>query len=357
MNEQSLSDTNLSEEEMFAAISKAVAEGNSQEINRLMALEGELKESEDTDKDTEAKAEEEVKETPDETAETKEVEEADKSKQSDAAQTTAETDPEAAKTAASTPTKDTDEIAELKRELHALRSDAGRMRHVQSRMHQLENELRAYRARASSPNVHQADTSTKSELPAKLAEKLKELKEIDPGLAETFEAMAGMIQETKQSAEQVVSSKLQEDKELEFYNQQYAELLTAVPQAPEIFASNEWKEWKSTLTPGQRAMAESGHAVDVVRAIHAFAADMRALQGKSASKPETNSEGGDPKNETSVPAQQPTTPNPEVTEARNRKLQTTAAVKTPAAKQVLELDEEAYFSEAYNKLAKKHHIK
>lgn len=347
MNEQSLSEQSDNADEVFAAMAKAVAEGNTEEINRLMNSEAPLVEAPEQDE------EEVVEETPEETpAEAEEAPVEEEPAEIESEQPPTETDKNEAASAASNPTKD-DEIAELKRELHSLRSDAGRMRHVQSRMHQLENELRAYRKDGARTPDQTEKQAAKKELPAKLADRLKALKEIDPDLADTFETLAEMVQTTREEAEQTVHSKLAEKEETEYLTEQWNILTTQIPQAPQIFQSNQWKEWKDTLTPGQRAMAESSVAVDVARAIHAFAADMKKLHG-GASQSETSSEGGDP-TKTSVTAQVPA--KTEVTEARNRKLQTTAAVKTPAAKAVQELDAEAYFTEMYKNLAKKNHIK
>lgn len=334
------------EDATFAALAKAVAEGDTETLNRLMAGDDvEVKEPEVT------KTEEENEETSEEEdASTTEEEESEQPQES------AESDPEAAKSAASTSeTKDPneDKVTIAARELHALRSDVGRLRGAQSRMQQLEQELRALRARAQQNG--QSDTSTKKELPAELQKKLDNLKKIDPDLAETFEAVVGMVQGGNQDTELAVTEKLYEQAELDFFHEQRAELLQAVPQADKIFAAPQWTEWKKSLTPGQRAMAESGHAVDVIRAIHAFAADMKAQKGQ-VSQSGTSSEGGDP-NATKAPTQPVTQPKSEVTEARNRKIQTSVAAKSPAAKQTKELDENALFAEYYNTLAKANHIK
>lgn len=348
MNEQSLSEQSDNADDVFAAMARAVAEGNTEEINRLMASEAPLVDT--PVKEEEGQEEAPEPETTDVEEEAPEVEEPAEDKSE---QPPTETDKTEAASAASTPTKD-DEIAELKRELHSLRSDAGRMRHVQSRMHQLENELRAYRNGGARTPDQTEKPAAKKELPAKLADRLKALKEIDPDLADTFETLAEMVQTTREEAEQTVHSKLAERDETEYLNEQWNILTTQIPQAPQIFASSQWKEWKDTLTPGQRAMAESSVAVDVARAIHAFAADMKKIHGKETSQSATNSEGGDP---TSTSVTAPVPAKTEVTEARNRKLQTTAAVKTPAAKVAPDLDEDALFAEIYKDLAKKNHIK
>jgi hypothetical protein len=125
--------------------------------------------------------------------------------------------------------------------------------------------------------------------------------------------------------------------------EQKAELDRVVPQNEAIFRSREWAEWKAGLSPAARAFAESGDAREVIQAIYAFAADMKARMGQTAT-----SDG----QQQQVPPER----RDAVTEERERKANASPEVKSHAAKANKEPDMDQLFSEAYKTIGKENHI-
>lgn len=316
----------------------ALASGNDEEVSRLMAAE---QESEDTTEvvsdDTEASDE----------AKTDSTDEVDDEAEGDKPDAEAEGQKPEAKTEAAPAAASTDP-AELQKELHRLRSDAGRVPYMQRRLQELERQLRAANTARSDKT---ADTPTPSaELPEHLKKKFDAIREVDPDLADAFEETV----KTALSAAQVNSraevesyARLQDDREdAQFIQQQLGLLGQLVPNYQAAFNSPEWSQWKETLTPGRRALAESSYAEEVAQALRAFQYDMNAArQGGSAPQSQT------------VPAPAVATEeNKEVQNARKKKMQTSADVKTGAAKAGQELDEEALYRQMYESIAKESHI-
>lgn len=242
------------------------------------------------------------------------------------------------------PEKKEPTIAELQAEIHKLRSDAGRVPHVQSRNAQLEREVAALKAAQAAVKPAEGDA-----LDPETQAVIDELKETDPVLAKAMERVAKMAVSTANAkvstAFDAYSTAAQEVDEDRFLAEQRDILFQAIPQAPQIFASQEWKQWKQTLSPGRRAMAESSYADEVATAVHAFASDMQRLHG------------GTP------PVVPPAAPvvNEAAEQAlreRNRKVQQAAEVKNPAARVTTEFDPDDAkgYDDLYNKLAKANHI-
>lgn len=350
MNVNGQSDTNevlTEEDDKFAAISRAMSEGDHAALDRLMAAEegddstdvvDTDKEEDDTQVDSDVKTE---NDTPAAVA-------------SDEASDVTE----AASSAASPDKPGVDSDAEaLKTELHRLRSDAGRVPYLQRRLSELERELRAQQARAPEATANGTKTTKNVEdveLDEQTARDLAALKEIDPILATTMERVAkSAIAAANSRVDHVVTTFTQADAEQEdnrLWIEQKAELTRLIPQHEQIFALPEYQQWKASLTPGRRAMAESIYADEVAMALQAFAADMQRTRGN------TNQQVAQPAQVT-PPVQQPVSAEPTaVQEARNRKVATSAEVKNPSAKVSAPLNEEDYFREMYQKLGKQNHI-
>lgn len=237
------------------------------------------------------------------------------------------------------------ELEQLRNEVHKLRSDAGRIPFTQRRITELEREVATYRAMKAATGTTSGDAAV--ELDDETKAMIDELKETDPVMAKAFETLA---RKTAASANSKVTSAFdefnrtnQESEDERYFSEQFANLTTQIPQAPQIFASNEWKQWKSTLSPGRRAMAESVHADEVATAIYAFAADMQRNAPPQATPPVVTS----PEDEAGKKAIQ----------ERNRKVNSAAEVPTGAARPTEEFDEDQAYLEMYNKIAKANHIK
>lgn len=321
----------------FDSISQALNDKNFEDLGRLMSAK---------DKEEALEKEEEEEEN-----ETVNDEDEGESSEKDGDESTDEVDEsdesEAAKAAASTTGDDKD----LQAELHRLRSDAGRVPFLQRQLAQLQRELRAQKARGTHETTEGSAPTTASpadlssvELDAETKKEIEEMREIDPVLARTMERVAKLSIHTANSrANQVVDTFTKADEEQEeirHLTEQKAILAQKIPQHEEVFASKEWSEWKNTLTPGQRAMAESSWASDVEQAIYAFAAEMRRHNG--------------------VPESAAGTQNPpqesEVRKARQEKMKSSPAVKPTAARHTEEFDADKAFAEMYNSIATANHI-
>jgi hypothetical protein len=341
--------TEVDDNKEFLAIANAMAAGTSDDLDRLMADE-----DTDTSKENESKEDESAEENIPADDKTPDTETDDESKsEEDSTEDESTDDPkEAAPPAASTAINS--EVEEMKRELHKLRSEVGRVPFLQRRLAEMERMDRAEKARTfddSTPGKGKTPTATELKdvvLDEETQQQIDDLKEIDPVIAKTLERIAkAAVFSSQQRVDHAVTSLTESEREAEEYQfimEQKAQLLQAIPQADAVFASPEWKQWKDTLTPGRRAIAESGYAVEVEQAIRAFAADMQRLNGNAA-----------PAN-TQVQPTQVTPENKEVIEARARKMKESAPVKSAAAKAVSELDADAYFKEQYNKIRKDNHL-
>lgn len=325
-------DTSL---EDFDAISQALYSNDHENLSRLMA-DKEAPEEEVEEELEEEVTEEEEADSTDDGIETKDDEDSSDDEDEE------EEKPEAAPPAASTANKNDDA------ELHRLRSDAGRVPFLQRQLAELQRELRAQKARTShepadSPAGKPATTDlSQVVLDEETQKEIDELREVDPVLARTMERIAKTAIFTANSrADHVVDTFTkaeQEQEEHRFLMEQKSILAEKVPQHEQIFASPEWKQWKESLTPNHRAMAESSYANEVEQAIYAFAADMRRLQG-----------GG---------VESPAAPHADskIKKAREDKMSSSPEVKNPSAKKAKAFDPEAAYLEMYNQIAKDNHL-
>jgi len=321
--------TPTTELELNSLMGEAINSGNMEELDRLMAVE--LPEAEEVQEEAEPQTTE-----PEEGTSVEVKEEAAPDVKESAAST-----PEVVKTQES-------EADTLRRELHRLKSDAGRVPFMQSRMKELERELREVKL-SRNVGVDPADPEKQVEVPSNIKQRIEELREVDPSLATLLEDMAKALRsETQSTAKHVVTSINDSEREVEeqrTVQEQYQQLLEEVPWAPQAFQSQEWKQWKDSLLPGQRAMAESTYAGDVKIALNEFARVMQARQGSATSVQQVSAVVVDEEAE-------------KVKKDRERKLATSTTSKSTAAKQGAPvLDEDAAFREFYEQIQKDNHLK
>ena len=331
--------TPTTELELNSMIGEAINSGDTVELDRLMAVElPEVAEVQEEPEEAEALASPAEGDKPDEDGTSVEVKE--------------EAAPEVKESAASTPEvvkTQENEADTLRRELHKLKSDVGRVPFMQSRMKELERELREVKL-SRNVGVDPADPSKTVEVPADIKKRIDELREVDPSLATLLEDMAKALRsETQSTARHVVSSINESEREVEerrTVQEQYEQLLEEVPWAPQAFQSQEWKQWKDSLLPGQRAMAESTYAGDVKVALNEFARVMQARQGSATSVQQV------------PPAVVVDEEAEKVKRERERKLATGSTSKSPTAKQGSPvLDEDAAFAEFYAQIQKENHLR
>ena len=321
--------TPTTELELNSLMGEAINSGNMEELDRLMAVE--LPEAEEVQEEAEPQTTE-----PEEGTSVEVKEEAAPDVKESAAST-----PEVVKTQES-------EADTLRRELHRLKSDAGRVPFMQSRMKELERELREVKL-SRNVGVDPADPEKQVEVPSNIKQRIEELREVDPSLATLLEDMAKALRsETQSTAKHVVTSINDSEREVEeqrTVQEQYQQLLEEVPWAPQAFQSQEWKQWKDSLLPGQRAMAESTYAGDVKIALNEFARVMQARQGSATSVQQVSAVVVNEEAE-------------KVKKDRERKLATGTTSKSPTAKTGTPvLDEDAAFREFYEQIQKDNHLK
>ena len=312
-----------SPEELFEAMASAISSNDSEAIRKLADEDAEP-EDPNTPKAAEEVEEEAPKEEPQEESPAEESSE------------------EAAKTkeVAAPAAKDPDYKSELERaqrEIHRLRSDAGRVPFLQKRLAELERQGRNTTSGREPAKVDIDPNET-------IAQKLARYKEIDPELADVLsdvirDARAQAITHSQQSVEEMRAIE-EEAENQRFYNEQIGLLEEAVPQYKQIFAMPEWQEWKDRLTPGQRAMAESGYASEVTQAIYAFGNFMKARTGQA--------------NQQQPPAK--TEEAKKVQAQRAARQESSPSAKSTPAKKEKEFDADAYFAEQFGKIMKENHL-
>lgn len=328
---------------LFNQVSKGIKEDDNEKLTSLMNAETPVKE------EVEETPAEETVEVVEETVET--VEEPEKTDTDDT--------PPSDKTENVTEEKETEkpaeapELAKLREELakvtkdnHALRSQAGRVPHLQKRMKEIDAKLAELDKKAATPSDH---PSTK--INEKVLEKLKGIKETDPEIADVIaaviaEATSGVTEDSIARERSI----LETQRNLDYSQYQALEaerLLEKYPNAPEVFASPAWKEWKAAQPKGIQSLASSDNADDVELAFERYAKDMLAKYPELAEKKEVVDE--------SAPADAVKNEAAEKLEAeRKRKKETAANAKSPNAPAKVKLpdDPQALFDH-YSKQIRK----
>jgi hypothetical protein len=343
----------FTEENLAKALSKAVNEGNNEEVDRLMAVE--LPDPTPVVPDPEPEVEETpVEATPTSPPEGEEPAEPvkpdpDKAKDEAAAVSSAASTPEPAKV---------EELPDpIKQELHKLRSEVGRLPFLQREVQELKRALRETTpSRTVAPATPANDTGSEpveATIPDKLKKRIDALREIDPDLADTLSEVVQTLKtesiQTTTGAVQELTRAEQEREDREFLQSQYSALVAEVPYAPEIFKSRQWQEWKEGLSPGRRQLAQSIYADEVKLALGAFVQEMQARYGGNQ-QPEVPA-ATTPESPTETPE------SAKIQDERNRKLNNSADPKAVAGKKgAPPLDAEALFSQFYADIKKENHL-
>lgn len=235
------------------------------------------------------------------------------------------------------------QLENMKKENHALKSQAGRVPHVQKRLQELDRKLEELKS--ASPS---SQTSTK--IKPKLDALLEGLKETDSQLAETI---AKAIEEATNGVDEQLHSReienltfIREQEARSYQSAEAARLIEMYPNAPEVFKSPHWSDWKAKQSPGVLALATSSDADDVVRAFKMYADDMLAQYPDLAKAAEgTPAKTEDP--EAAAKAKK-------IEEERARKKSTAANIGSPnaAGKNALPDDPEALFKKISEQLRK-----
>lgn len=317
---------------LFNDTSKALRENDPNKLTELM----EQKEPEEALPIEEEKtADEPEKEAPQDELDDKESEKPDADKASDkkddVPDPSAKTDQEPEKKEEAKAKELTEaetlklQVEKLSKENHGLRSQAGRVPGIQRKLKDLDKKLEELRSQQTSPS---SQPSTK--IKPKVLDLLKGISDTDPELAN---AIATAIAEATDGA---ASDALAKDiEQVEFLRNTEAKtyqdaeaqrLLEMYPNAPEVFKSTSWTEWKAGQTVGWQRMAESDSADEVADAFEKYAKDMITKHPELAPKVET------PKEEpTSKVDAEATERARKIEEERRRKKETAANVSNPSA--------------------------
>lgn len=235
------------------------------------------------------------------------------------------------------------QLDSMKKENHALKSQAGRVPHVQKRLRELDKKLEELQN--ASPS-----SQTSAKIKPKLDALLEGLKETDSQLADTIakaiEEATNGVDETARAREIENLTFLRENEARTYQAAEAQRLIEMYPNAPEVFRSPHWSEWKNKQSEGVLALATSSNADDVARAFKLYADDMVAqYPDLSKSAQNTAMKTEDP--EAAAKAKK-------IEEERARKKQTAANIGSPnaAGKNALPDDPEALFKKFSEQLRK-----
>ena len=179
--------------------------------------------------------------------------------------------------------KEEDKLAEalallekVKSENHALKSQAGRVPHLQRQVQQFDKKLEELQQLATSPSSRPS-----SKVKEKIEPKLSKIRDIDPELAEILDAIVSEttdgVANDLRDAEMQSLQRQREAAIKEFREAEASRLLEMYPNAGEVFKSASWKQWEGSQTAGVKALANSDHADDVALAFERYTQDMTKL--------------------------------------------------------------------------------
>jgi ElaB/YqjD/DUF883 family membrane-anchored ribosome-binding protein len=330
--------TELDTDKLFNEISQAMRDGDS---NKLSDLTAEQAPNPDDDQD---KDEEQLQ--PDDRADDDEADDADDGKPDaddgdEKGPQEGKDDPTADKTGEKDKNKpqESDELTKLREQLeklnkenHALKSQAGRVPHVQKRLRELDKKLEELTKNQTSPSSQVA-----TKLQAKIDAALKDVKKDDAELADAItkaiiEATQGVADES--STKEIETLRFLREQEAKAYQQEQLEiLLENHPNAPEVFRSPHWNKWKESQSSAIQALADSNTAEDVMFAFKKYKDDMLRQHPDLAPKADTQ-----PNEDAAAKAKK-------IEEERQRKKNNAADVRSPnaAGKKLMPDDPEALF--------------
>lgn len=196
-----------------------------------------------------------------------------------------------------------------------VKSELGRVPYLQRELANNKRELEELKRKLQEPPKRVDTPAAPAPKQGKIAEKLAQLREVDPVLADIFEAMQDEVinplrEDLGNEINQVKSVFASKEEEALWVTEKN-KLLERFPQADEIFKLPLYREWKDTLTPSQRALASSIYADDVSVALEQFARYASVHHPELVAQPE--------------PAKPAATPTPsasaaKLVEDRNKKL-------------------------------------
>lgn len=229
-----------------------------------------------------------------------------------------------------------EQLAKLEKDNHSLRSQAGRVPHVQRRLQELDKRLE---------ELTKAKPTPSSQLSEKTLERIKSIRDTDEELADT---LLGILTEATNSSAQEAHKKevdtltfMREQEAAAAHQSELDRLTEMYPNAIDVFKSPTWKDWKQKQSRTWQMLAGSDSADDVSEAFEKYARDMAELHPELKKQVETK--------EPVVNEEAK-----KIEEDRARKKSTAAVVNTPKAPAKVSMpeDPEALFKQISERIRK-----
>lgn len=315
------------DDEFNDALLKAVNEGNEDEINRLMSIEAPAPSSDEKEEDQDVSAED--------TSTTENGSDQDTTDTAQVSDANKEDNPYEAR------------FKELTETINTLRAQTGRIGSLQSQLAQLQAQQEA-RAREDAAAAAAAQAATITSKDSKIAERIKELAEVDEATAELLRDMYGELQEARNNrvdpdelTARVTQEALQRQQQAQL-QQEFTKVVTAHPDFDSIRRNPTWAAWKDTLSPAQREWAESANSSQVIEAVTQY---KKYLQGGGIQQSQQESATTTVQTPAQVSATQA---------ARDQKLTTSAKVAETPMKASGVFDADAAFKQEYARIMKEY---
>ena len=324
--------TNKEDEKLFAQMSSAIRDQEFDKIDELV-----------TSPEKEDKSTEEVHEP--EVPDAEEVETSPEDGETEIPADKPEEDKEEKKEPPAAEKTDQEKLTEalalldkVKQENHNLRSQAGRVPHLQRQVQQIDKKLEELKEQATSPSSR---PSTK--LTERITPKLAKIKDADPELADVLaELLADATDGVATDLWDAEAKSLQAQRQAvaqEIRDAEVFRLVEMYPNAEQVFKSPSWKSWEAKQSRQLQMLANSDSADDVAFAFERYAEDMVKLHPELAQK-----QGTVPANDEAA----------RIEAERQRKKQTTVVVgsPTPAGRQQKPDNDEALFKQYSEQIRK-----
>lgn len=244
---------------LFNDVSKAMQEDDSNKLSELLAQETpEEEEHPEQELPADEPEDEPAEEVEEESSEDSPPEEADKDPLEDLRA----------------------QLAAMQKENQALRSQAGRVPHVQRKLDELDKKLAQLTASPSS--------QASAKITPKVDSLLKDIDETDPVLAKALREVVATavegIDEEHRSREIENLTALREQEARAYQEAEAQRLLEMYPMAPQVFQSPQWAEWKKEQPDHILKLAQSNNADAVALAFDLYAKDMQAKHPELAAQ-------------------------------------------------------------------------
>lgn len=166
---------------------------------------------------------------------------------------------------------------------HKIKSDEGRVPNLQRKVEEMERKLR------QRPEPQAASVTSPAAAGGKLSERLAQIKDVDPVLYETLEALRDEVTQPLrnelQAKTESIKNEINEEKEKVLFDTQWNKLISVVPRAPEVFKLPAYRQWVNDQSEGMQNLAGSIYADDVLVVLEKFARETQARSAPPQAQP------------------------------------------------------------------------